>query len=250
MNEIEASERDKALSGYLKICMVLVVVLVVFLIGLGYGYRVPIWEKLNAFYELLSNREQFEAFIGPFGPWAPVVFISVQILQVLFAPIPGEATGFIGGYLFGVIKGFVFSSIGLSVGSWINFLIGRVLGKRYVRKLIPDKHLNRFDTFVKRQGIIVLFILFIFPGFPKDYLCLFLGLSTLPLKVFLVMATLGRMPGTFLLSMQGAFLYERMYGLFGVVLAICVVIAVIGYRYRDPIYNWIEKVNGVEQNVN
>ena len=250
MNEIKAPERDKALSGYFKICMVLVIVLVVVLIGLGYGYRVPIWEKLNAAYELLSNREQLKEFIDIFGPWAPVVFITVQIMQVLFAPIPGEATGFIGGYLFGVVKGFVFSSIGLSVGSWINFLIGRFLGKRYVRKLIPDKHLARFDTFVKRQGVIVLFILFIFPGFPKDYLCLFLGLSALPIKVFLVMATLGRMPGTFLLSIQGAFLYERMYGLFVVVLAICIVIAVIGYRYRDPIYSWIEKVNGTKQKSN
>lgn len=250
MNEIQTPKRDKAPSGYFKIWMVLIAVLIIFLIGLGYGYRVPIWEKLNAFYNLLADREQFKEFIGIFGPWAPVVFITAQILQVLFAPIPGEATGFIGGYLFGVVNGFVFSSIGLSVGSWINFMVGRFLGKHYVRKLIPDKHLIRFDTFVKRQGVIVLFILFLIPGFPKDYLSLFLGLSVLPLKVFLVMATLGRMPGTFLLSIQGAFLYERMYGLLALVLVICIVIAVIGYRYRDRIYSWIEKANGTKKNFN
>ncbi len=49
----------------------------------------------------LSDRHSISAFINSFGTLAPVVFIVIQILQVLFAPIPGEATGFIGGFLFG-----------------------------------------------------------------------------------------------------------------------------------------------------
>lgn len=236
-------------AGKLKIGVVLAVALLGILIGVGYGYWVPIVEKLAQFYELLSDKQQFKAFIGTFGTWAPVVFIFFQVLQVLFAPFPGEATGFIGGYLFGIVKGFIFSSIGLSIGSWINFLIGRFFGKRYVRKLIPEKHRVRFDTFVTHQGVIVLFILFVFPGFPKDYLCLFLGFSALPLKAFLIMATFGRMPGTLLLSIQGAFLYERMYGLLVVVLLVCLIIAFVGYRYRERIYIWIEKLNNKPVNL-
>lgn len=234
--------------GKIKIGVVLVVVLAGVLIGAGYGFRVPIYEKLTTFYELLSDKEQFKTYIDTFGPWTPAVFIAFQILQVLLAPFPGEATGFIGGYLFGIVKGFILSSVGLSIGSWINFLIGRFFGKRYVRKLIPEKHRIRFDTFVTHQGVIVLFVLFLFPGFPKDYLCLFLGLSALPLKAFLVMATFGRMPGTLLLSIQGAFLYERMYGLFGLVLLICLIIGFVGYRYRDRVYSWVEKVNHTPDN--
>ena len=66
-----------------------------------------------------------------------MVFMGIQILQVIFAPVPGEATGFIGGYLFGVLEGFLYSSLALAIGSWINFSIGRFLGVRYVRKMIP-----------------------------------------------------------------------------------------------------------------
>ena len=78
------------------------------------------------------------------------------------APVPGEATGFIGGYLFGILPGFIYSSIGLTAGSWLNFTIGRQLGVRFVRKMIPQDKFDRFDTLLRRQGVIVIFILFVF----------------------------------------------------------------------------------------
>ncbi len=200
--------------------------------GLKYAYR------------LLSDRDQVAPFLAAFGSAAPLAFMGLQILQVILAPVPGEATGFIGGYLFGAARGFIYSSLALAVGSWINFAIGRYLGKRYVRKWIPAHKLARFDHLVKRQGIIVLLILFLFPGFPKDYLCLFLGATAIPVKAFLTIATFGRMPGTLLLSLQGEFLFEKNYLVLGIVLAVTVLAAVVSIRYREHIYRWMEKVNG------
>jgi uncharacterized membrane protein YdjX (TVP38/TMEM64 family) len=89
----------------------------------------------------------------------------------------------------------------------------------------------------------VLFLLFVFPGFPKDYLCLFLGITTLPERPFMVMAVVGRMPGTLMLSLQGAMLFERMYGVFAVMLGGCALIALFGWRYRERLYRWIESMN-------
>jgi uncharacterized membrane protein YdjX (TVP38/TMEM64 family) len=184
-----------------------------------------------------------EAFIASFGVGAPLVFMILQVLQVIFAPVPGEATGFMGGYLFGTALGFLYSSLALTVGSGINFAIGRFLGNRYVRKLIPSEKLERFDFLLKHQGIIVVFCLFVLPGFPKDYLCLFLGLSALPWKVFLILTAIGRMPGTLLLSLQGAAIYDRMYGVFGFVLLVCLLGALLAYRFREAIYRWVERMN-------
>ncbi|MDP7416440.1 MAG: hypothetical protein QF888_00435, partial [Desulfobacterales bacterium] len=81
------------------------------------------------------------------------------------------------------------------------------------------------------------------PGFPKDYLCFFLGLSDLPIRVFIIITAIGRMPGTYMLSLQGAFLYEQMYGLFALILGLCVLVAFFAYRYREPLYRWIERLN-------
>jgi uncharacterized membrane protein YdjX (TVP38/TMEM64 family) len=220
------------------------VAVVCFIILLGYVYRQYLWEKVAYFYQLFSDREQIENFVTSFGHGAPAIFIIIQILQVLFAPFPGEATGFIGGFLFGTAKGFLYSSIGLTAGSWINFSIGRFMGKRFVRKLIPERQLDRLDKIIKRQGVIVLFILFVIPGFPKDYLCLFLGLSTLPLKIFLILTGIGRMPGTLMLSLQGSYIFEQKYGLFAVIMGMCLIVVFLAYKYREPLYQWLEKYNG------
>ena len=209
----------------------------------GFWYRAAIFEMVQPYRELLTNKDEVTSFITAFGALAPLVFIVVQILQVVFAPFPGEATGFVGGYLFGTLAGFIYSSIGLTVGSVINFLIGRFLGKRYIRKLIPARYVEKFDTFVKHQGLLVLFILFIFPGFPKDYLCLFLGFSTLPIKAFILLAAFGRMPGTIMLSLQGASLFEEDYTLLALLLVFCLIISFIAYRYRESVYQWIDRLN-------
>lgn len=225
---------------YLKILIGLSACVMLILVGL---FRESIWQSVSYAYHLLADRDRVRDFIASFGWAAPLVFMGIQILQVIFAPVPGEATGFIGGYMFGVLEGFLYSSLALAIGSWINFSIGRFLGVHYVRKMIPADKFERFDALLKRQGVIVLFLLFIFPGFPKDYLCLFLGLSTLPLKVFILLATIGRMPGTFLLSLQGAYLFEENYAVLGIVTALCAILAFIIYRYRESLYRWIERFN-------
>lgn len=224
--------------------IVIAVVVVGVLVCLAFVYRLYLWPKTVYFYHLLTDKEQVKAFVSSFGHTAPLVFILIQILQVLFAPFPGEATGFIGGYLFGTVNGFVYSSIGLTTGSLINFYVGRIIGKRFVRDLIPEKKLNRFDTIVKRQGVIVLFVLFIFPGFPKDYLCLFLGLSALPLKVFIILTGIGRMPGTLMLSLQGATVFEQRYGLFAMLVGLCLIIVYFSYKHKEAIYQFLERING------
>jgi len=206
-------------------------------------FNQPIFRFSADAYELFKDREKLEYFITSLGIWGPAVFIALQIFQVVFAPVPGEVTGFMGGYIFGTVLGFMYSSAGLTVGSVINFMLGRILGKRYVRKLIPRDKLEKFDRLVKRQGAIILFVLFVFPGFPKDSLCLFLGLTALPLRVFIILATIGRMPGTFLLSLKGAYVYEKMYGVLAIVLVICLVFLLFSYLYREHIYRWIEKAN-------
>lgn len=99
------------------------------------------------------------------------------------------------------------------------------------------------DRLINRQGVIVLFIMFVIPGFPKDYLCLILGLSTLPVKIFALMTGIGRIPGTLLLSLQGAALYDRSYGLLTVVAAACLVLILLAYRFRETLYRWAEKAN-------
>jgi len=198
---------------------------------------------------MISDREWIRSAIESYGWAAPLVFIGIQVAQVIAAPVPGEATGFIGGYLFGALLGFLYSSIGLGIGSLINFGIGRYFGARLVRQFIPEEKFKRINRLINRQGVIAVFLMFVIPGFPKDYLSLALGLTTLPIKVFAVLACIGRMPGTLLLSLQGASLYDQDYLLLAVVVAVCLALVLLAYHFREFLYRWVEQMNGPRDGV-
>jgi uncharacterized membrane protein YdjX (TVP38/TMEM64 family) len=205
--------------------------------------RTALVEPFGQIMDRITDREWVRAQVQSAGWAAPLVFIGLQIAQVIAAPIPGEATGFIGGYIFGAAQGFLFSSIGLTLGSMINFGIGRVLGRRYVRKLIPEKSFERLDRLINRQGVLVVFLMLLIPGFPKDYLCLLLGLSTLSPKLFVLLAALGRMPGTLMLSVKGAALYDQDYLLLGIVAGAALVLVLLAVIFRERLYAWMERFN-------
>ncbi len=208
-----------------------------------------LWDWACRYYYLLDDKEKVRAFLQAAGPAAPLTFILTQILQVVLAPIPGEATGFIGGFLFGVPLGMLYSTIGLTVGSIIAFFLGRLLELKFVARVVSKETLDKFDFLMERQGTLIAFFLFVVPGFPKDYLCFILGLSTMSWKLFLLLSTVGRLPGTLMLTLQGAKVYEGNYLVTGLLLGCCLVLAVLLYYYREPLYQWLRtwhenRING------
>ncbi|MEK6711805.1 MAG: TVP38/TMEM64 family protein [Nitrospinota bacterium] len=188
-----------------------------------------------------QQKEKFRNWIGSFGSWAPLVFIGLQVFQVVFSPIPGELTGFLGGYVFGVWPSVVYSTIGLSAGSWACFFIGRWLGRPFVERLMSRAVLDKFDFLVMGRGALLAFVFFSIPGFPKDYMCYLLGLSPLRTGTFLIVATLGRVPGTLMLSLQGANLYEERYGLLVGIFAGALVLGLFFAYFGESIRIWLRK---------
>jgi len=220
---------------------ILVVVFLIIIGSLIWGYRGVLWEKICACYEVCTDRENVRALLEAAGPLAPLLFIAIQTLQVVFAPIPGEATGFLGGFLFGAPLGMLYSTIGLTLGSILAFLLGRWLEKKFVERWVSREALEKFDFLMEHQGALIAFFLFVLPGFPKDYLCFILGLSPMSFKLFLVMVTVGRLPGTLMLSLQGAKVYEGEWLFTAVLLALCLLLGVIMYYYRETLYQWIRR---------
>lgn len=195
------------------------------------------YDKFSA---LLSDREKIRDFVASFGPLAPLAFIGLQIMQVVISPIPGEATGFIGGYLFGAVKGFIYSTVGLTLGSWLAFSISRLFTPYVTRRLGKTKIYDKFNFIVEHQGVIIAFIFFLLPGFPKDYLCYLLGLSLMPTSVFLVIAAVGRIPGTLMLALQGSKVFDQAYAVFFILLGIALAAVIFSYMAREKIYRLVQ----------
>jgi len=200
-----------------------------------------ICSKLMGYCGFFNDREWVNATLKASGWFGPMIFVAIQMGQVLLAPIPGDVTGFLGGYLFGAWEGFLLSTIGLTIGSMLNFLIGHFLGERVARRLVSCETYQKYNEMVQYKGILVIFVFFLVPGFPKDYLCFFLGLTSLPAQVFFVLSTVGRIPGTVALSLQGASIMQSNYMVFVAVTASYILFAVIAYMTRDPLYRWIAR---------
>jgi len=111
----------------------------------------PLIVKYRELARLYSSRKEVKHLLERAGPYAPIVFIVLQALQVVLAPIPGEATGFLGGWVFGTGLGFVYSSVGLALGSMLAFGLGRWLGLPLVHRLVSEQVYHKFD-FVARTG--------------------------------------------------------------------------------------------------
>jgi uncharacterized membrane protein YdjX (TVP38/TMEM64 family) len=180
-------------------------------------------------YSFFSDRTKIITFLNSFGPFSIVVFIGIQVLQVLIAPIPGEVTGFIGGYVYGIFLGTLYSTIGLTLGSSLAFALSRTLGMPFVERIVSQKIIHQYDHVMAHQGTWVAFLLFLIPGFPKDALCYVLGLSHIRTRTFLVIATVGRLLGTLMLSVQGYCLRNNQDNAFIIITVISMIIFVLGY---------------------
>lgn len=77
------------------------------------------------------------------GIIGPLVFVGLQILQVIVWIIPGEVPQIAGGFLFGVPIGICLSLGGITVGSSISFLVSRILGVPFVRALFSEQQVQR-----------------------------------------------------------------------------------------------------------
>ncbi len=75
---------------------------------------------------------------------------------------------------------------------------------------------------------------------PKDYFCYLLGLSPLHVLTFFVISTVGRIPGTLLLTMQGQAIRSENYRAFFVVLGLALLFLVIALIYRERVETWLK----------
>jgi uncharacterized membrane protein YdjX (TVP38/TMEM64 family) len=183
----------------------------------------------------LLDPAALEAWIEGFGVLSPVVFILVQATQVVVAPIPGQATAVVGGYLFGPYWGTLYSMVGVMLGSAVAFSIAKWYGRPAVERLVHERLLERFDGFVEETGLLGLFVFVAIPGLPDDVVCFVAGLTRFGLGVFLVVMTLGRLPAYLLTNIAGGNLAEGQVVRALVVLAVVVGFSVVAYLNRARI---------------
>jgi len=235
-----SQRRQLAIRGVIFVVLVLLLFFFSRYIPRPFSAFVPAGEDFDDFEGIYSSSDKLSKFLQGLGPYSPAVFVLLQVLQVIAAPFPGELTGVAGGFVYGKMIGFVLSTVGLSLGSWVAFELASILGRPFVERFVRVEVLQKFNFLTTRTGTLICFILFLFPGFPKDYLCYVLGLSRMRLSTFLLVSVLGRLPGTYLLTVQGATIRNEQYHTFLLITVASLGVLIIAYLYRNQLFDWLK----------
>jgi uncharacterized membrane protein YdjX (TVP38/TMEM64 family) len=213
--------------------LLLGIFLAAFIVLIFYTYNQGVWMEAIRYCRYFFQPRRLQAYVASFGPFSVIVFVLLQSLQVIVAPIPGEVTGFIGGLLFGTVWGSILSTAGLLLGSLAAFALARVFGVKLVRKIVSRDFMDRFNRFTaSNRGFNVLFLFFLIPGVPKDSVCYLLGLGSMSYLDFILINVFARLPGTVALTLQGNAVRHGRYGMFFTLLLVTFGLLAVIYPLR------------------
>ncbi len=194
---------------------------------------------------LFAEPEKTRQYLLSYGLAAPLVYMLIHMIQVIVAFIPGEVIQLAGGYVFGTILGSIYSLIGVGLGTAAAFLIVRATGLSLVKAFVPAKEFRRFEFLVNsRKTEMMIFILFLIPGIPKDVLTYIAGLTPIKTLKFLLISTLARFPGLLGSAYIGANLQKKHYSSVIIVSAAAVVLFIVGIIFRDRIIDLVGRLRG------
>jgi len=183
------------------------------------------------------SREEIQQFISSTGAVAPLVFIGLSFAQVTLVPIPGAVTIIAGSYLFGALLSFVYSYIGMTLGGFFAYALGKWLGRPYINWLAGGK--EQADGWIKKlkgRENAYLFFAFLLPFFPDDLLCSVAGIL-IGFGAFTVMQIITRATsiGFTLLITSGEVIPYNAWGIAVIsVIGVCAVtIFILGIKYAD-----------------
>ena len=153
---------------------------------------------------LVKHPDQLKQLVLNAGIWAPLVMVTMQIIQVIIAPMPGQVVAFVSGYIFGAFKGTILSMIGLTIGAIFAFLLARITGRRLLRFFLHEAALKRLDTYTLKQGPFVLFLLLLIPNPLGDGVYYLAGLTNIPLLFYIIIVIISRLPSNVVNNLIGA----------------------------------------------
>lgn len=152
---------------------------------------------------VFKDVDALRGLVGDSVILGPIVFMLIQIIQVVIPIIPGGISCAAGVLIFGPFAGFIYNYAGIAIGSVIIFLLGRQYGKPFILSLVSDKTYNKYIGWLDNEKRFErLFALAIFlPIAPDDALCLMAGLTKMSLRKFTLIIILAKPVSIFLYSL-------------------------------------------------
>lgn len=224
-------KQEKKLKIFKIILMILVLAICIGMII----YLFPVMKNLST----TEGQIAFKEKVNNSGILGLLSLFGLQVAQIFLVVIPGEPIEILAGMCYGGLWGTVFILASVLIISTVIFFMVRKLGKKFVCDFCDEKKIEKIENsklFQNPKKIeLIMLILFLIPGTPKDLLTYIGGL--LPIKPihFILISTLARIPSVISSTLAGESLavgdWKMGVILYGAVLAIVAVIIFIIHKF-------------------
>ena len=216
------------------------------LVGGGLALILLLYWLAEPFAGIMGQAGQLRAWILSFGAMAPAVYIGVFSLQVLIAPLPGQFMGVMGGYLFGVGLGSLYSISGMLLGAGLAIWLARRFGRPLLERFFDPTDLQMWEKKLRIRSPLTWWLLFLSPV--PDLIFYVAGLSPVRLRTLLIALVAGRGLGLLFANAVGhwsAYLSpEVVLVQWGVLLVLAAVVYLYQRRLRLLLLVGIRRLRG------
>ena len=177
-----------------KIIKLIALILVITILLIATIYMIPIMKEIKT----PEGQAQFKEKITNSGITGVLTLFGLELAQVVLAILPGEPIEILAGICFGQIWGTIFLIVSVFIVTCLIYFLVKKFGRDFIYEFFPKEKVNKLENsklFKDEKKIeLVMIILFLIPGTPKDLL-VYIG-ALLPMKSsrFIAISTLLRFP--------------------------------------------------------
>ncbi len=199
MAECDSSRRTRQIKRVLRVIAVAAVIL---LAAAGALFLIQNFDALVKIFTSPDPAAEMDRFLDGNRLMGVLVLYGVQIVQILLAFIPGGPMQMVAGALYGGLGGGLILLAGAATASFLIWQLVSRLGQAAIEAFHNREdagRLRKIRAFCDpKKAEILVWILFLIPGMPKDLLTYFAPLTPLRFKRFILISTIARCPGIFM----------------------------------------------------
>jgi uncharacterized membrane protein YdjX (TVP38/TMEM64 family) len=186
--------------------------------------------------------DAINAMLAKYKTQSIFIYVGLQIVQIILCFLPGQVIQMAAGYAFSVPVALVLSLVGIGLGTCCTFALARIFGRDMVLLVFGEEKAGRFiDMMNSKKAFVIIFLLYLFPGIPKDIFGYVAGVSKLRLLPFVLLSLVARTPALIASLIFGDMFNNKDYSGMIIVGSIVAVVIILCLIFRKRFMNFIDK---------
>lgn len=166
-------------------------------------YLFPVMKNLST----KDGQVAFKEKVDKSGIWGLMSLFGLQVAQIFLIIVPGEPIEILAGMCYGGLWGTIFIMASACIISTTIFFLVRKYGKKFVCDFCDEEKIEKIEKnklFQNPKKIeMILLVLFLLPGTPKDLLVYISGLLPIKPSKFILISTFARFPSVITSTLAG-----------------------------------------------